>query len=76
MVDKLPSVMLPNHFTFTESIPVSSTGKVDYELLAGLTSLTEHVQGKIGDMGSSDLLQVVKKVCSSSFNIIPLLLFC
>lgn len=70
MVDKLPSVMLPNHFTFTESIPVSSSGKVDYELLASLTSLTEHVQDKIGDMGSSDLLQVVKKVYSSSFNII------
>lgn len=70
MVDKLPSVMLPNHFTFTESIPVSSSGKVDYELLASLTSLTEHVQDKIGDMGSSDLLQVVKKVYPSSFNII------
>lgn len=69
MVDKLPSVMLPNHFTFTESIPVSSSGKVDYELLASLTSLTEHVQDKIGDMGSSDLLQVVKKAFTDALTV-------
>ncbi|KAM3732748.1 hypothetical protein ACB098_11G082600 [Castanea mollissima] len=59
MVDKLPLAMLPNHFTITESIPVSSSGKVDYELLAGSGFLTKQVQDKIGDTGSSDLLRII-----------------
>ena len=71
MVDKLPLAMLPNHFTITESIPVSSSGKVDYELLAGSGFLTKQVQDKIGDTGSSDLLRTITTVCPSSFNIIP-----
>lgn len=75
MVDKLPLAMLPNHFTITESIPVSSSGKVDYELLAGSGFLTKQVQDKIGDTGSSDLLRIITTVCSSSFNIIPFYFF-
>lgn len=72
MIDKLPLAMLPNRFTFRESIPISSSGKVDYELLGGSISLTKEVEYNTGDMVSSDLLQVIKKVCSSSFNIINL----
>uniref|UniRef100_A0A2N9EFS9 AMP-dependent synthetase/ligase domain-containing protein n=1 Tax=Fagus sylvatica TaxID=28930 RepID=A0A2N9EFS9_FAGSY len=62
MVDRLPLAMLPNRFTITESIPVSSSGKVDYELLAGLSFLTKHIQDKIADVGSSDLLQIITTV--------------
>lgn len=72
MIDKLPLVMLPNRFTFRESIPMSSSGKVDYELLGGSISLTKEVEYNTGDMVSSYLFQVIKKVCSSSFNIINL----
>ncbi|KAF3447578.1 hypothetical protein FNV43_RR12765 [Rhamnella rubrinervis] len=62
MVEKLPLPMVPNRFNFTESFPMTSSGKVDYELLAGSTFLAEHVQYKIADVGSSNLLQVIKKV--------------
>ncbi|XP_021735222.1 putative acyl-activating enzyme 19 [Chenopodium quinoa] len=33
MVDRLPSVMIPKEFCCTETLPMSSTGKVDYMLL-------------------------------------------
>lgn len=62
MVDKLPLAMIPNQFTFTESFPVSSSGKVDYELLASSTFLAKHVGEKNAEVGSSNLLQAIKKV--------------
>lgn len=62
MAEKLPLAMVPNRFNFTESFPMTSSGKVDYELLADSTFLAKHVQYKIADVGSSNLLQVIKKV--------------
>ncbi|KAK9274348.1 hypothetical protein L1049_019162 [Liquidambar formosana] len=61
LVERLPLAMIPNHFFFTESLPMSSTGKVDYALLAGSTSMTKDVRDEIGEIRSSDLLQVIKK---------------
>nr|XP_048331209.1 putative acyl-activating enzyme 19 isoform X4 [Ziziphus jujuba var. spinosa] len=55
MVDKLPLAMIPNQFTFTESFPLSSTGKVNYELLASSTFLVKHVQDKIAEVGNTHL---------------------
>lgn len=67
MVDKLPLAMIPNQFTFTKSFPLSSTGKVNYELLASSTFLVKHVQDKIAEVGNGNLLQVIKKVFFSLF---------
>ncbi|KAL5549640.1 hypothetical protein UlMin_004871 [Ulmus minor] len=62
MVDSLPSAMIPSHIIFTEAFPMSSTGKVGYELLAS-EFLAKHVQDKdnICDFGNSNLLQVINK---------------
>ncbi|XP_034887159.1 putative acyl-activating enzyme 19 isoform X1 [Populus alba] len=60
MVDKVPLAMVPNRFVFTESLPMSSTGKVDYALLARSKFLNLHVQDEIGN-ATSDLLQIIKK---------------
>ncbi|KAJ1413680.1 Phosphopantetheine attachment site [Sesbania bispinosa] len=61
MVNKLPSVVLPNRFIFTESFPVSSSGKVNYELLVGSALLTENVKDKFTNVDCSNLLQLIKK---------------
>nr|KYP76965.1 Acyl-CoA synthetase family member 4 [Cajanus cajan] len=47
MINKLPSVMLPNRFIFMESFPVSPSGKVNYELLVGSALLTMNVKEKV-----------------------------
>lgn len=75
MIDKLPVVMLPNRFTFRKTLPVSSNGKVDYGLLESSSSLTNHVEDRIDDKGKSDLLQVIKKVCSLSFSCFLVFIF-
>lgn len=67
MISNLPSVMVPNRFIFTESLPLSSSGKVNYELLAGSTSFTKNVEDKVGNVGCSNLLQLIKKVCFPNF---------
>lgn len=75
MIDKVSVVMLPKCFTYRESLPVSSSGKVDYGLLESSSSLTKHVEDRIVDKGNCDLLQVIKKVCSSSFSSILVFFF-
>ncbi|THG16073.1 hypothetical protein TEA_005608 [Camellia sinensis var. sinensis] len=61
MLEKLPLAMIPNRFFFTESFPKSSTGKVDYVLLASLTFSMKRDQNEIGKIQSTGLLEVVKK---------------
>ncbi|XP_061346780.1 putative acyl-activating enzyme 19 isoform X2 [Gastrolobium bilobum] len=61
MINKLPSIVLPNRFIFTESFPVSSSGKVNYELLVGSALLTKNVKDKVGNIGCVNLLQLIKK---------------
>ncbi|KAL2337423.1 hypothetical protein Fmac_011869 [Flemingia macrophylla] len=61
MINKLPSVMLPNRFIFMESFPVSSSGKVNYELLVGSALLTKNVKDKVGNIDCSNLLNLIKK---------------
>jgi acyl-CoA synthetase len=67
MSNKLPSVVLPNRFIFTESFPVSSSGKINYESLVSSALLTKNVKDKIGNISCSDLLQLIKKVWSQYF---------
>ncbi|KAF7807814.1 putative acyl-activating enzyme 19 isoform X2 [Senna tora] len=60
MINNLPSVMVPNHFIFTESFPMTSSGKVNYELVAGSTLFTKHAEDKVGNLGCSNLQQLVQ----------------
>lgn len=62
MVERLPLAMVPDRFNFTESFPVTSSGKVDYKLLADSAFLATHVQYKVADVGSCNLLEEIKKV--------------
>lgn len=62
MVERLPLTMVPDRFNFTESFPVTSSGKVDYKLLADSTFVVTHVQYNVADVGSSNLLEEIKKV--------------
>ncbi|PRQ56503.1 putative L-aminoadipate-semialdehyde dehydrogenase transcription factor WD40-like family [Rosa chinensis] len=64
MVDKLPLAMIPGHFVIMESFPVSTSGKVDYALLADSVFLAKHIQDELGHIGRSNLLQVIKKAFS------------
>ncbi|XP_028791262.1 putative acyl-activating enzyme 19 isoform X9 [Neltuma alba] len=72
MTHNLPSILVPNDFIFTQSFPVTASGKVNYELLTGSTLFTKHFEDEVGSIGCSNLLQVVKKGdgsipwCSSS----------
>lgn len=58
---RLPLAMIPNLFTILESLPMSSSGKVDYKLLADLTYSKIHVQDVSGGSETGDILQVIKK---------------
>ncbi|KAL3026908.1 hypothetical protein AAZX31_03G019100 [Glycine max] len=61
MINKLPSIVLPNRFFFMESFPVSPSGKVNYELLVGSALLTKNVKDKVSNIDCSNLLQLIKK---------------
>lgn len=64
MINKLPSAMIPTRFVFVESLPMSTSGKVDYTLLADSIFSQKHVQDEISDIWASNLIQLIKKVCS------------
>ncbi|XP_057981012.1 putative acyl-activating enzyme 19 isoform X2 [Malania oleifera] len=66
MVDKLPLSMIPQHFFFMESFPLSSAGKVDYSALVGSKSSVTCIEDDIYDFQSSDLLKVIKKAFSDA----------
>ncbi|XP_052171471.1 putative acyl-activating enzyme 19 [Diospyros lotus] len=61
LLDKLPLAMIPNSFFFTKSLPMSSTGKVDYAFLASVMFSMKYKQNEIGETPSTELLHVIKK---------------
>ncbi|KAJ9131836.1 hypothetical protein P3X46_034748 [Hevea brasiliensis] len=61
MVGKVPLVMIPNRFVFRESLPISSSGKVDYALLATSAFFNVNVKDKICNTEISDHLHIIKK---------------
>ncbi|EOA15931.1 hypothetical protein CARUB_v10004025mg [Capsella rubella] len=66
MSEKLPSVMVPNHFVLVESLPLTSSGKVDYEALARLKRPTTLAQNMMHSSVTNSLLQTIKKaVCDA-----------
>lgn len=62
MIERVPSAMLPHDFIFTKSLPLSSTGKVDYELLASSSFSAKYTPDCMGNLQSGNLLKVIKKV--------------
>lgn len=62
MVDKLPLAMIPGRIVIMKSFPVSTSGKVDYTLLADSVFRAKHIQYEFDQTGRSNLLQVIKKV--------------
>lgn len=62
MAGKVPLVMIPNHIVFTESLPISSGGKVDYALLSTSAFYTLKVQDKICNADITDHFHIIKKV--------------
>ena len=63
MIDKVPLSMIPNSFTVVKSLPISSSGKVDYSSLEISKGSTKPDQVEVGSPLSNDLLHVIKKVC-------------
>ncbi|KAE9463023.1 hypothetical protein C3L33_05069, partial [Rhododendron williamsianum] len=61
MLDKLPLAMIPSYFFFSESFPVTSTGKVDYAQLACMASSIKPDPDEFDKIQSTELLQVIKK---------------
>ncbi|ESQ33212.1 hypothetical protein EUTSA_v10003545mg [Eutrema salsugineum] len=66
MREKLPPVMIPNHFVLVESLPSTSSGKVDYEALSRLKGPRTHAEDMTRTNGSNSLLQTIKKaICDA-----------
>ncbi|KVI00589.1 Acyl carrier protein-like protein [Cynara cardunculus var. scolymus] len=61
MVDKLPLAMIPSRFFFIESIPMSSSGKVDYTLLPSSRCSMSEICSEINEIPDSNLLQMIKE---------------
>lgn len=69
MIGKLPLAMVPNCFFFVKSFPMSSTGKVDYDMFASLTFSMAHEHNESGIIQSTEHLQVIKKVFSDALKV-------
>ncbi|KAJ9558565.1 hypothetical protein OSB04_013179 [Centaurea solstitialis] len=63
MVEKLPLAMIPSRFFFVESIPMTSSGKVDYTLLASSRCPMSDICSETNDIPDSNLLETIKEVC-------------
>lgn len=64
LVEKVPSAMIPSKIFIIKSLPMSSTGKVDYTLLADSRACATPIFNEAEGVQSSDFLHVVKKVLS------------
>ncbi|GAY43190.1 hypothetical protein CUMW_072620 [Citrus unshiu] len=59
--NKLSLAMIPSRFVFMDSLPMTSSGKVDYASLSASTSFTIPAQHDADETKASDLLQVIRK---------------
>lgn len=62
MSNRLPVAMIPSRLVFMESLPMTSSGKVDYLSLSSSTFFTTHAQDEIDATKTSDSVQVIRKV--------------
>ncbi|WOH14527.1 hypothetical protein DCAR_0934046 [Daucus carota subsp. sativus] len=61
MVKKVPSAMIPSQIFCMKSLPTSSTGKVDYSLLADTKTCATPISSEAEGFQTSELLHVIKK---------------
>lgn len=62
MASKLPPTMIPARFYFVESFPMSSSGKVDYKILATSAASDAGKHIEIEETQDIDLINVIQKV--------------
>lgn len=58
----LPQMMLPTYILFTRSLPLTSSGKVDYLSLAASTPSDQQTRVNVKEIHQDHLIQVIKKV--------------
>ncbi|PIN15871.1 Acyl-CoA synthetase [Handroanthus impetiginosus] len=63
---KLPQMMIPGHILFTRSLPLTSSGKVDYLSLAASTPSDQQSRINIEEIPQDHLIQVIIKVFSDA----------
>ncbi|PWA62540.1 Acyl carrier protein-like protein [Artemisia annua] len=61
MVDKLPLAMIPKRLFFVETIPMSSSGKVDYKSLVDVRCSTSDICSEIEEVPDGHFLQTIKE---------------
>ncbi|GAB2290267.1 hypothetical protein Dimus_024547 [Dionaea muscipula] len=66
MANKLPAAMVPAELIYTEALPMSSTGKVDYMLLSGSFLITND---ETHSLQNTELLDHIKKVFSDALGV-------
>ncbi|KAH6767584.1 hypothetical protein C2S52_018567 [Perilla frutescens var. hirtella] len=66
LLGKLPRIMIPNRILLTESLPLTSSGKVDFLSLAASTLTDQQSKIDIGEIPQDNLIQVIRKVFSDA----------
>jgi acyl-CoA synthetase len=64
LIKKVPPAMTPNLFLPMKSLPLTSSGKVDYVKLSSLECPLEPLEVQSGNAPVNPHLEVIKKVCS------------
>ncbi|KAL3348653.1 hypothetical protein AABB24_022025 [Solanum stoloniferum] len=70
MARKLPPTMIPTRFYFVESFPMSSSGKVDYKMLATFAASEAGNHIAIEETQDIDLINVIQKVFSDALMVV------
>ncbi|XP_049368699.1 putative acyl-activating enzyme 19 isoform X1 [Solanum verrucosum] len=70
MASKLPPTMIPTRFYFVESFPMSSSGKVDYNMLATFAASEAGNHIAIEETQDIDLINVIQKAFSDALMVV------
>ncbi|XP_073274045.1 putative acyl-activating enzyme 19 isoform X2 [Primulina huaijiensis] len=66
MMSKLPQMMIPSSILFSRSLPLTSSGKVDYSSLAASTHSVIRIKNTVEEVPPVDLIDVIQKVFSDA----------
>ncbi|KZV48801.1 acyl-activating enzyme 19-like, partial [Dorcoceras hygrometricum] len=66
MMSKLPQMMIPNSILFTRSVPLTSSGKIDYSSLAASTHSVVRIKNNMEEVPPDHLIDVIQKVFSDA----------
>ncbi|XP_049383015.1 putative acyl-activating enzyme 19 isoform X2 [Solanum stenotomum] len=70
MASKLPPTMIPTRFYFVESFPMSSSGKVDYNMLATFAASEAGNHIAIEETQDIDLINAIQKAFSDALMVV------